>query len=233
MLLNPYFKSNKKVLNPYFSYNGENFSNINEQNLVQGLIREHIEQFGVKGHYILRQQNINKDEIFGEIYGQNFTHCFETSFYMESPDGMMGRDSIRPFGYLMNDTITLQVPFDKIVSQIEELNIDGRKYPLAGDLIHLQMFGNLLEIRYVEDKSPSFMTGRWHIYTFSCQIFDLGSETFTTDIPEIDVINEFDEFYEKPNSDNEIIQEESNMNVIPEPNVWKELMPEQRFATKR
>lgn len=223
--LNPYFTSNRKVLNPYFSYNGENFDNTNEQKLVQSLIREHIEQFGIKGYYIIREQNKNKDEIFGEVYGQNFKHCFETSFYMESPDGMMGRDSMAPLGYLMNDTITLQAPFDKIIEQIEALDIEGRKYPLAGDLIQLSIFGNLLQIAYVEDKTPSFVTGRWHLYSFSCTMHNQNTETFNTGIPSIDIVNNYDEFYSDPFSDNNIIEKEADTNMIPEPNVWNELLP--------
>ena len=58
--LNPYFLPNKRGLNPYFSYMGENYSNENEQNLINSLIISYIQQFGLKCLYKKQQEIINQ-----------------------------------------------------------------------------------------------------------------------------------------------------------------------------
>src|SRR5574344_913124 len=112
-ILNPYFSQNRRGLNPYFNYNGETGDNDNEQELITSLITEKIQQFGIKTQYIIRTEN-NKDPIFGEAPGSNFSDSFIIEMDMENPDGMMDTTSLAQFGYNMADNITLHCAFKRL-----------------------------------------------------------------------------------------------------------------------
>ena len=141
----------KRGLNPYFSFNNENYDTSNEVNLVKRLQEEQIRMYGYNVTYILRTKN-TLDQLYGESVGSNFTHSFQIEAMPESTDLMLGRDSIMGYGYAMTDTVVLHVAFDRIKDEITRLGVEGRDYPLAGDLIAFDVPGNLMEIRYVEDK---------------------------------------------------------------------------------
>ena len=138
----------------------------------------------------------------------------------ETTDLMLGRDSIIGYGYAMTDTVVLYVAFDRIRDEIKRLGVEGRDYPLAGDLIAFDIPGNIMEVRYVEDKVIPFVKGHWTVYSLFCQVFNLGQETFTTGDEQIDILNKFDYHYELPNSDNEAITKEAQAIAIQEPNIW-------------
>lgn len=225
-ILNPYFSSPRRNLNPYFSFNGENSSNKNEQDIVSSLISEKIQQFGIKTKYILRTP-YNLDTVFGESAGSNFTDCFDIEMDMKDYTGMQGTDNAMPFGYNMADSIMLECSFDRMNSELETLGNEDRIYPQVGDLIFIPLFKDVVEIKYVNTKNPSFITGKRMLYEFSCQMFNYNSETFSTDDPSIDIINQFDEKYMKPESNNEIIQTEADEYIIEEPNAWKTILKQE------
>lgn len=214
-----YLNQKKKGLNPYFSFNNETYNTSNEVQLAKDLQQEHVRMYGVNVTYILRT-NHTMDELYGESIGSNFSNSFKIEMMPESPELMIGRDAIAAFGYAMTDTITFHVPFDRIVEEIRALGVEGRTYPIAGDLIAFDIAGNLMEVRYVEDKTIPFIKGDWTMYALTCQVYNLGQETFTTDDPDIDFLNEFSETYEYENSDNEAVRKEAQGIIQPEPNAW-------------
>lgn len=224
--LNPYFQmaNSFETLNPFVSINGENYGNKNESQVTDNLVREHIKMFGVKCKYILRTNN-NFDEIFAEAAGANFSHSFDIALYPESTEGTSGRDSIMMFGYAMTDTVTLQASFSEMVEKISALKIEDRNYPLVGDLIVFNIPGQIYEVKYVEDKNVFWAQGKQTVYNLYCQIFDLGTETFSTGDEEIDILNNHNEMYEEPFMDNDHIQTEADSYVRDdEPNAWGNLL---------
>ena len=212
-------KTPKRGLNPYFSFNTENYDTSNEVNLVKRLQEEQIRMYGYNITYILRTQN-TLDQLYGEAVGSNFTHSFRIEAMPETTDLMLGRDSIMGYGYAMTDTVVLYVAFDRIKDEIKRLGVEGRDYPLAGDLIAFDIPGNIMEVRYVEDKVVPYAKGTWSIIALSCQVYNLGQETFTTGDEQIDILNHFDKHYELPNSDNESIRKEAQTIAIQESNIW-------------
>ena len=71
-----------------------------------------------------------------------------------------------------------------------------------------------------EDKAPAYVKGTWTVYTFYCQVFNVGQETFDTGDDEVDFLNEFNRTYEYPHADNEIIHDEARELTKKEPNAW-------------
>lgn len=220
MILNPYFLNSRAGLNPYLSINGENYDNTNEQNVMKSLQKEHIQMFGVSTTYIVRTNN-TVDEVFGETIGTTFSHTFSIEMYPSDTSLMQGHDSVAQFGYNMADTIVLHVSFERIVEEFAKLGIEGRKYPIPGDLIAFSIPGNILEIKYVEDKLPSFALGAYSLYALTCQVYDQGTEVFDTGVENIDVINSYHDTLDMPFMDNSDIIDEANESVIKEPNLWE------------
>lgn len=223
--LNNFFLPKKAGLNPYFSYMGENKNNQNEQSMADSLIVEYIQQFGMKVVYIARTPN-NIDTVYGESVGSNFERSFEIEMMMQDyTAGFDGRDGVMAFGYNMHDSITMECSFSRINSELEKLKLSDRDsaFPQPGDLLYLPMYKTMLEIRFVDSKMPNLPTGIQVLYSFTCHMYNPNSETFSTDIPDIDIINEFEKIYTET-SEPEDIQKEADTYIIPEPNAWASLL---------
>lgn len=209
----------KKGLNPYFSFNDENYDTSSEVQLMKDLQYEQIRQHGLNATYIVRTNN-TLDDIYGESIGSTFKHSFRLEVLAETPDIMLGRDAILGYGYSMTDTVTLTCSFDRVREEIAKLGIKDRTVPVVGDLIAFDIPGNIMEIKYIEDKAPAYVKGTWTVYTFYCQVFNVGQETFDTGDDEVDFLNEFNRTYEYPHADNEILHDEAKELTKKEPNVW-------------
>ena len=209
----------KRGLNPYFSFNNENYDTSNEVQLVKELQQEHIRMYGYMITYIVRTNN-TLDEIYGESIGSTFKHSFRIEAMPETTEIMLGRDAILNYGYSMTDTVTLHISFDRLREEIIKLGIKDRTVPIVGDLIAFDMPGNIMEIRYVEDKVIPYAKGTWTMYSLTCQVFNKGQETFDTGDDEVDFLNHFEETYEYPHSDNEEFVKEIKPDVKNEPNAW-------------
>ena len=80
----------------------------------------------------------------------------------------------------------------------------------------------MFEIRFVDSKTPNQPLGLNVFYIFTCHMFNPNSETFSTNIDDIDILNQFDEIYNNTD-ENKKIQDEADNLVIKEPNAWKSL----------
>ena len=227
-VLNPYYLPNKTGLNKFFSYHGETFSNVNEQNMIDSLVREYIQQFGFNVIYLCRTPN-NMDKVFGESAGSNFKESFEIEMMMESYEGGFGgRDQVQQFGYYMHDDIELHVSFSRINEEIEKLRQAGildrdNSFPQPGDLVYLPLYKCVMEIRFVESKDPNQPLGISIIYKLTCHMYNPNSETFSTGIPDIDIINEFNKIYNEE-AEGIATQKEADDLIEEEPNAWKTLL---------
>lgn len=209
----------KKGLNQYFSFNDENYDTSSEVQLVKELQQEHIRTHGVNVTYIVRTNN-TLDNVYGESIGSTFKHSFRIEAIAESPDLMIGRDAIMGYGYSMTDTVTLFIAFDRLRDEIRKLGIKDRTVPVVGDLIAFDIPGNIMEIKYIEDKNPAYIKGTWTVYSLTCQVFNVGQETFDTGDDEVDFLNEFNRTYVYPHADNEELHNEAQELVKTEPNSW-------------
>lgn len=209
----------KKGLNPYFSFNNENYDTSSEVQLIKELQQEQIRMHGYNVTYIVRTNN-TLDDIYGESIGSTFKHSFRLEMLAETPDLMLGRDAIMGYGYSMSDTVVLTASFDRVHEEIAKLGVRETNVPVVGDLIAFDIPGNIMEIKYIEDKAPAYLKGTWTVYTFYCQVFNVGQETFDTGDDEVDFLNEFNKTYEYPHADNEILHDEAKEVVKSEPNAW-------------
>ena len=225
--LNKYFLPKKAGLNPYFSYMGETYSNENEQALEDSLIQEYVQQFGILTTYVCRIPN-NMDKVYGESAGSSFSPSFPIEMMPSNyEESLVGRDSVMPFGYNIHDTIELQCSFTRMNEELEKLDMvhnynRDSNFPQPGDLIYIPFYKTMFEIRFIDSKTPNQPLGLNILYIFTCHMFNPNSETFSTNIDDIDILNQFDEIYNNTD-ENKKIQDEADNLIIKEPNAWKSL----------
>lgn len=227
--LNPYFLPEKRGLNPYFSYMGETFSNANEQAMQDSLIQEYIQQFGTKAIYICRTPH-NLDVVFGESAGSNFEKSFEIEMMMaDYVAGFGNRDEVQAFGYNMHDEIELQCSYTRLNYEMSQLDLSDRtdSFPAPGDLIYFPLYKTMLEILFIDSKDPNQPMGASVLYKITCKVYNPNTETFSTNIPDIDIINEFNTIYNEEKEGNKI-QEEADDIIEEEPNMWKTLLRQEK-----
>ncbi len=224
--LNPYRNIQYKTLHPKYAFNGETFSNDNEVELYNNLQSEGCSIYGIKCTYLLRSIN-TLDPIYGETLGSCFKDSFDIAMMPENTELTMGQDTIEEFGYSIQDTLVLHCPVDIIHGLIKDMNNPDRIYPQVGDLIHVPSLYSLWRINYINSRASNLQQGAYRYYVFTCQMWDAGSEKFDTGNELIDSLNTVAKDYDEPYIDNQQIQEEANLSIVPGetyPEDWANLL---------
>ncbi len=206
-------------LNPWFSFNNENYDTSNEQEIVKRLQEEQIQMFGYKGLYILKGHN-NVDKLFGEDVGATYSYCFPIEFFPESGDGPENSWAVEMYGFAQLDTTTIHIAYDRLNEEIARLGDKDRRFPLPGDLFRYGLTKQLYEVKWVSGRLHKFTKGCPTMYKLELQLFNLGQETFDTGMDDVDFLNDFNRTYQYPNEDNEAIRNEGKELAQPEPNIW-------------
>lgn len=167
--------------NSYFNLLAQYAPN-NEVNLVKGFVQESIQMYGFDMYYIKRS-TVKFDRFFGEDILSNFTENFLLECYLESFSGFDGvGDMITNFGSVVQDQCSIHLSRQRF-----EL-VTSMSYPLEGDLIFFpQMFNKgIWEIKFVEDEQQFYPMGQKISFKLKLALFDLGGESFTTGITDLD-----------------------------------------------
>lgn len=174
MPTNPYFKSNfSKALTP-------------EQQLMEDLILESIQIYGADVYYLPRNPLSQEDNIYGEQPGSLFNSAYPIEVYLASVSGYEGQSEFfSKFGLEVRDPMRVVMArrtFQRLV--------DTSSRPNEGDLLYIPQFGNLWEIRFVEEEKDFYSLGRrppnFYYFELQLEVFKFNNERFNTGIPEID-----------------------------------------------
>lgn len=170
----------------YFPLNYKN--NSSEQNLVQDLVDEQIKLFGTDVYYLPRK-NIT-DQGLNDIVYSEFTEKIVIEALLQNVEGVGNQSEfISKFGLNISDEITFIIStrrWDEEVLKLKTIKLENR--PNEGDLIYFPLTNNLYEIKFVEIKQPFYQLGKIYFYTLSCELYQIGSDSFDTDIPAIEEI---------------------------------------------
>ena len=178
----------------------------NENLLVESLISEAINMYGIDFLYIPRQF-VNKDEILGEDRLSTFENAYPVIMYMENSEGgFIGQGAFASkFGLTMEQSATLTVSrrnWQASVSKYGKTVLPNR--PAEGDLLYFPMTKGLFEINFVQHQEPFYQLGQLYVYRLTVELFRYASEKMDTGIPSIDAFNELatsgDADVEKPHS---------------------------------
>lgn len=164
----------------------DNFTNFNEQSLLEDLIVESIKIYGHDLYYCPRTL-VAKDEIYGEDAVSEYNSNYLIEMYIKSFDSYEGDGTfLSKFNLEIRDQMRFVVArriFDEEVGSTENLI-----RPREGDLIYSDMMKRLFVIMYVNDKPSFYQLGALQTYELTCEVFEYSNERLNTGIQEIDDI---------------------------------------------
>ena len=181
------------ALNPFFLQGSPG-----EQRLIQDLINEQLQIYGVEVTYIPRKF-VNKSTIIEEVQSSKFDDNFLLEAYVNTYEGYSGAgDIMTKFGVSLKDEITLTISKERFEDFIAPfLNIDDYELatrPREGDLIFFPLGQRLFEVKFVEHEQPFYQLGKNYVYQLQCELFEYEDEIIDTGVDEIDTEVEEDGF---------------------------------------
>ena len=170
--------------NQYFNHHG---TNTPENRLIENLMIESIQTYGIDVYYLPRTLN-NEDTLLGEDASASYDSAHTIEMYIKTVDGFEGSgDFISKWGLQIKDQITFTVA--KRRWQELGLSTDGRaKIPHEGDLIYFPITKALFQILFIEDEAIFYQTGQLQSYDMLCEMFTYSDQSFDTGIDELDKI---------------------------------------------
>ena len=167
--------------NAYFS----NYDEFNEQNLIDDLVIESIQIYGVDVDYISGQFN-NVDKIFNEDDSPLYDEMYSFEVYVKNVDGFEGEgDFLSKFGLQIRDSVTLTVAirtFERYVTRTDPT----KPRPRENDIIWLPLNKKMYRITYVEHESVFYQAGSLQVYDIKCELMEFSNERFDTGRYDID-----------------------------------------------
>ena len=163
----------------------QNYSYFNEQQLIEDLVIESIQIFGLDMLYLPRRLKA-VDDILNEDDLSIFDSVFEMEMYVKSVDGFQGEgDFLSKFGLQIRDSATFTVAmrtYERYVTRIDNTKVR----PNEGDLIYLPLNGKFFKIMHVEHESVFYQSGALQVYDLKCELFEYSNERFETGRDDID-----------------------------------------------
>ena len=168
---------------PYYNPYG----NVNEQNLIDRLVTESIKIYGMDMYYLPRRRT-DFDGLYYEDDNSTFDTAYALEVYVKDSSGFQGRGSFfSKFGLEVRDRITFTMSTSRFANEITRAETEIKR-PREGDLIFFPMNKRIFEIKYVDNKPFFYQLGDLQMYDMECELFDYGSEAFSTGIEDIDDI---------------------------------------------
>jgi hypothetical protein len=163
----------------------QNYNYFNEQQLIDDLVIESIQIYGVDTYYLNRTTD-NFDQILNEDRLSIFQSAYGMEMYVKSVDGFEGEgDFLSKFGLQIRDQVTFTVAFRTFERHATRHDTSlGR--PREGDLVFMPMNQKFFKVMYVEHESVFYQTGSLQVYDLKCELFEYSNERFQTGIDDID-----------------------------------------------
>jgi hypothetical protein len=174
------------MLNPFFLQ-----GSASEKNLMQDLINESIQIYGVEVHYLPRKY-IAEKTVLREVIESVFDNAYPIEAYISSFEGYGDNPTIlSKFGIQNLNELTLEISRERFETYISPLiknlsNIKLSNRPKEGDLIYFPLGDRLFEIKYVEHEKPFYQLQGNYTYQLTCELFQYEDEVIDTGIGEID-----------------------------------------------
>lgn len=180
--------------NVYFS----NYDNFNEQNLIDDLVIESIQIYGIDVSYISGEFN-NVDTILNEDDMPLYDEMYSFEVYVKNVDGFEGEgDFLSKFGLQIRDSVTFTVAirtFEQNVTRKTQTKVRPRE----NDIIFLPLNQKMYRITYVEHENVFYQSGALQVYDIKCELMEYSNERFDTGRPEID------DYFDDINSTSEFV----------------------------
>lgn len=204
--------------NPFFS----NYDYFNEQQLIDDLVIESIQIYGVDTYYVTRTLT-SVDQILNEDRLSIFDAAYNMEVYVKSVDGFQGEgDFLSKFGLQIRDQATFSLAyrtFERFATRLDPNLIR----PKEGDLIYMPMNKKFFKITFVEHESVFYQSGSLQVYELKCELFEYSNERFATGIELIDTaydqyktsdVNNIEQMFEVDPIAKNIFYEEKGNDII-------------------
>lgn len=169
----------------------QNYNFFNEQQLIDDLVIESIQIFGVDTYYVTKQLEA-VDNIQNEASIAIFDNAYQMEMYIKSVDGFQGEgDFLSKFGLQIRDQVTFTVAmrtFERHVTRVRPTLVRPRE----GDIVYMPMNKKFFKVTFVEHESVFYQTGSLQVYDVKCELYEYSNERFSTGVPFIDMA--FDQY---------------------------------------
>lgn len=196
-----------------------NFNTRSEQNVLEDLIVESIKIYGIDVFLCPRTIN-EKDEIYGEDPTSSYESNYQIEMYIRNIDGYEGDGVfLSRFGVEIRDQMTFSVAIRTFNSEVGQYT--GTSRPKEGDLIWMTLNPQrpqLLQIKYVNDRSIFYQLGTLQLYDLTCEVFEYSGERLSTGIAAVDALQQQNSLdigiYNLLTSSNEILVDSNGFALI-------------------
>ena len=162
--------------NVYF----RNYDNFNEQNLIDDLVIESIQVYGIDIDYISGEFNKDRDVIFNENDTPLYDEMYEFEVYVKNVDGFEGEgDFMSRFGLEIRDTVTFAVAIRTFERHVTRKDAEKIR-PKENDIIWMPLNKKMYRITYVEHESVFYQSGALQVYDMKCELMEYSNERFDT-----------------------------------------------------
>lgn len=169
----------------------QNYDYANEQRLIDDLVIESIQMYGLDTFYLTRSLQA-VDDILNEDDLSIFNAAYEMEVYVKSVDGFQGEgDFLSRFGLQIRDQAVFTVAIRTFERNVTNINPDLLR-PKEGDLIYFPLNNKFFKIMHVEHESVFYQTGALQVFDLKTELFEYSNERFDTGIDDIDTF--FDEY---------------------------------------
>lgn len=163
----------------------QNYDYANEQRLIDDLVIESIQMYGIDTFYLTRSLQA-VDNILNEDDLSIFSTAYEMEMYVKSVDGFQGEgDFLSRFGLQIRDQAVFTVAMRTFERNVTNINPDLLR-PKEGDLIYFPLNNKFFKIMHVEHESVFYQTGALQVFDLKTELFEYSNERFETGLPDID-----------------------------------------------
>ena len=167
-----------------------NFQSSQEQDLIEDLIIESINIYGIDAYYLPKTYG-DYDFLYGEDDLGTFKEFYTVPMYINTVEGFGGEgDFLSKFGVEQRDTMTMSVArrtFEQDVGREDLANIER---PREGDVIFFPLNKKLYTVNFVEHEPVFYQMGSLQFYELRLEMFEYGGERFNTGISDIDILED-------------------------------------------
>lgn len=163
-----------------------------EQLLVEDLVIEAMQIYGMDVFYLPRTSRDQVDTIYGEDTLKQYIKAYPLEMYVENVTGMEGEgDFMSKFGLEIRDEMTLLVSRRRFKYAT---SAQGLIRPREGDLVYIPLLQNFFEITFVEHENDQAMFytlgrgrgGNVYVYALKLKQFVFSDEIIETGVTEVD-----------------------------------------------
>lgn len=163
----------------------QNYDYANEQTLIDDLVIESIQMYGLDTFYLNRSLQA-VDDILNEDDLSIFNVAYEMEVYVKSVDGFQGEgDFLSRFGLQIRDQAVFTVAIRTFEKNVTNINPDLVR-PKEGDLIYLPLNNKFFKIMHVEHESVFYQSGALQVFDLKTELFEYSNERFDTGVDDID-----------------------------------------------